>query len=105
MPISYSVEVLPIALRDMEEAVSYIAKELGSPEVAASFSDKLVEGINSLSRFPTRCSPYYPPRKLKHEYRKLPVGNYLLFFWVSEEEETVTVARMLHSRMDTDSRL
>ena len=105
MPIDYKVEVQPLALRDMEEIVSYVAGELKNPPAAQRLAEALVAGMESLAHLPSRCPTHVPMRPLRHEYRKLGVGNYLVFFRVSEKEEVVTVARVLYGRSSLDSRL
>lgn len=96
MADSCQVIVQPLALDDMTQIVTYVAKELDSPEAAQKLASRFVEGIESLSKLPARCPLYQPPRPLRHEYRRLAVGNYLVFFWVSEEEEMVTVVRVIY---------
>ncbi len=105
MPIDYKVEVQPLALRDMEEIVSYVAGELKNPPAAQRLAEELVTGMKSLAHLPSRCPMHVPIRPLKHEYRKLGVGNYLVFFRVSEKKEVVTVARVLYGRRSLDSLL
>ena len=61
--------------------------------------------VQPLSHLPSRCPMHVPMRPLKHEYRKLGVGNYLVFFRMSEKEEVVTVALVLYGRSGLDSRL
>ena len=48
---------------------------------------------------------HHTQRPLRYEYRQLRVDNYLLLFTVSEEDETVTVARVLYARRDVDKHL
>ena len=105
MPIDYRVEVQPLALHDMEEMVSYVAGELKNPPVAEQLAEDLVASIASLSRLPSRCPTHVPIRPLAFEYRKLKVGNCLVFFRVSEKEEVVSVARLLYGRRDLDRHL
>ncbi|MBR1830444.1 MAG: type II toxin-antitoxin system RelE/ParE family toxin [Atopobiaceae bacterium] len=105
MAITYKVVVQPIALRDMTDAVTYIADELKSPSAAERLSEKLVQGIESLAKLPTRCPTHRVSRPLKREYRQLRVDNYLVLFTVSEENETVTVAHVLYARRSLDKHL
>ena len=100
MATEYKVTVLSIALHDMERIVSYIAGELASPIAADNLAIKLSEGIEPLSSYPYRCPLYVPPRPLRHEFRKLRIDRYLVLFWASEEDETVTVARVLYAKRD-----
>lgn len=102
MAIHYKVEVQPAALRDMTEAVTYIARELKNHSTATRLSERLASGIESLSKLPSRCPLHVPARPLGREYRKLRVDNYLIFFSVSEVHETVTVARVLYAQKDLD---
>ena len=41
-----------------------------------------------------------PIRPLKHEYQKLLVQNYFMFYWVDEVEQLVTVARVVYAKRD-----
>ena len=50
--------------------------------------------------FPYATPTYQPIRPLKHEYRKILVQNYLMFYWVDEEKKLVTVARVVYAKRD-----
>ena len=76
----YNLEYLPVALQDMVAIVRYISRELGNPAAA----------------------PYTPIRPLKHEYRKVLVQNYFIFYWVDEEKKLITIARVVYAKSDYD---
>ena len=94
----YQLEYLPVALRDRVEIVGYISKELSNPDAANRLAAKLVEAAERIQAFPYANPAYRPIRPLKHEYRKLLVQNYLLFYWVNEEKKLVTVARVIYAQ-------
>ena len=94
----YKVEILPVAQKDMINTVSYISIDLANPEAASKLADVFSKKINSLARHPYINPAYQPIRPLKHEYRKLTVKNYIVFYWVDEKTETVTVARIVYSK-------
>ena len=96
----YKVEYLPIVLRDMVEIAGYISFELSNPTAADRLSEDMIEAGNKLAEFPYSYPAYIPIRPLKHEYRKLLVQNYILFYWVDEEKELVTIARAVYAKMD-----
>lgn len=96
----YSLEYLPIARQDMIEIVQYISKNLSNPTAAAQLADHLIEAGERLTQFPYANPVYYPIRPLKREYRKIPVKNYLMFYWVDEAEKLVTVARVIYAKRD-----
>ena len=55
---------------------------------------------DSVLSFPYAPPAYQPIRPLKHEYRKILVQNYLMFYWVDEEKKLVTVARVVYAKRD-----
>lgn len=94
----YQLEFLPAAQRDLIEIVQYISHELDNPSAAKKLAQEVITSIEKLQEFPYMHPMYYPIRPLKHEYRKLPVKNYLLFYWVDEYNKRITVARVVYAR-------
>lgn len=94
-----------MARRDMMEIVGYISRELDSPAAASRLAEELVEAGERAALFPYANPAYMPARPLKHEYRKLLVRHYLMFYWVDESEKLVTVARVIYARRDYKSLL
>ena len=90
----YKLEYLPVARKDMLEIVRYISGELQNPDAAARLA------AESVLTFPYATPAYQPIRPLKHEYRKILVQNYLMFYWVDEEKKLVTVARVVYAKRD-----
>lgn len=101
----YQVEYLPSARQDMVEIIRYISHELCSPVAADKLSLEFIEAADRLQLFPYANTAYIPIKPLKHEYRKLPVQNYLMFYWVDEERKRVTIARVIYARRDYEKLL
>lgn len=96
----YKLEYLPLARQDMTEIVRYISRELSNPAAAEQLAIALVEAGDSIPKFPYANPAYIPLRPLKHEYRKLLVGNYFMFYWVDEAKKLVTVTRVIYAKRD-----
>ena len=96
----YRLEYLPIARQDMIEIVRHIGKELQNPMAADQLATELIEAGDSILGFPYANPAYMPIRPLKHEYRKLLVQNYFMFYWVDEEKRLITVARVVYAKRD-----
>lgn len=96
----YKLEYLPVARRDMIEIVRYISKELQNPTAADQLAMELIEAGDSIPKFPYANPAFIPIRPLKHEYRKLLVQNYFMFYWVDDVKKLVTVARVVYARRD-----
>ena len=101
----YEVNFLPIAMQDAVEIVQYIKYELKNKSAADKFSNNILKSANVLQDFPYKNPAYFPARKLKHEYRKQIIGNYIMFYWVDEEENKVTVARIIYAQRDYENLL
>jgi len=102
MAIAYAVVLQPQVRQDLLDVSAYVANQLKNPSAAERLSDRLMQGIEPLSSFPSRCPLHVSSRRIKSEYRRLRIDNYLVFFTVSEEFETVTVARVLYARGSVD---
>lgn len=96
----YKLEYLPAVRRDMIEIVRYISKELNNPAAASRLAVELIEAGEGVLGFPYANPVYIPVRPLKHEYRKLLVQNYLMFYRVDEAAKLVTVARVIYAKRD-----
>lgn len=101
----YRIEYLPAALDDLKEIVVYIAETLENPKAALNLSQEIVERVERLAYFPYSAPAYFPIRPLSHEYRRLQVKNYYVFYWVDDSSEqdneivnTVTIARIIYVR-------
>ena len=89
----YKLEYLPVARRDMIEIVRYISQELQNPTAADKLAMELIEAGDSIPKFPYANPAFIPIRPLKHEYRKLLVQNYFMFYWVDEVKKLVKIGR------------
>ena len=94
----YDLEYLPMARKDMVEAVRYISEKLKNPAAAERLAEELIEAGDRITLFPYANPVHMPVRPLKHEYRKLPVRSYLMLYWVDEEKKLITVARVIYAR-------
>ena len=98
----YNLEYLPVALQDMVAIVRYISRELGNPAAADRLATELIDAGDSIPKFPYMNPPYTPIRPSKHEYRKVLVQNYFIFYWVDEEKKLITIARVVYAKSDYD---
>lgn len=98
----YNLVYLPVARRDMIEIARYISVELKNPAAANQLATELIDAGDSILKFPYASPTYTPIRPLKHEYRKLIVQNYIMFYWIDESNKQITVARVIYARRDFD---
>lgn len=101
----YTIEYLPIAERDMVDIAKYIGVKLENPEAAERLAEKMIEAAEKLTDMPYKCPVYIPVKPLRHEYRKLIVQNYIMFYWVDEDKKLITIARVVYSGRDYENLL
>ena len=96
--MNFKVEYLSRAISDLKDAMAHISNELGMPKAASELVENIVHDIESLTDFPYSHPAYTPIQPLKHDYRKMVVQNYSVFYWVDEQSKIVTIARVLYNR-------
>ena len=101
----YQLECLPIAMRDMVEIARYISQELYNPQAAEKLANEMVEAAEKLTMFPYSKAIHFTQKPLMHEYRRLVVRNYIMFYWVNELDKTIIIARVIYARRDFDKLL
>ncbi len=96
----YKIEFLPIALDDLVEISDYISTKLCNPRAAQNLYEEIIFEIETLSLFPYSAPILILENHLKRKYRKLIVRNYLVFYWVDEDNKTVIISRIVYGRRD-----
>ena len=92
----YTVQYAPLAVADLRNIFGYIAHTLLEPSTALNQTNRIREGIRSLSTMPSRHAlvDWEPWRSL--QIRKMPIDNYVVFYSVDTETYFVTVYRIFY---------
>ena len=89
---------LPLAERDLMEALDYIAYKLGAPQAANDLLDTFDETVRIIAQFPYAYELYRTERPMQDEIRQVPVKNYMLYYAVFQDR--VEIRRFIHGRRD-----
>ena len=89
-----------VASDDLRGITAYITNELREPTVAKRIIAEIKEVVMSLKTMPNRYSMIDEESSAIKGIRKTIVDNYIIFFIVSEENNTVTIIRILYGRRD-----
>ena len=95
----YQVVIAESAKRDVAEKKNYILEHFQYRQYAEDFSQKMKKAISQLDTFPTG----YAVTDFQYRGYKIylkPQSGCLIFYTVVEETDTVTVLRILQSRMN-----
>ena len=98
--MEYSVKLTPHAIVQIQETIAYISKVLLVPETARAWSDYLQKEIAGLSTMPERFSAVDEEPWRSRGYRKMPVKNFIVYYYADDETKTVWVTAVVYGRRD-----
>ena len=83
----------PLSLRDLQDIHDYIARD--NPDAASAFLDRVDSRLEMIKEHPQigRRREEYP-----HGVRSITEGNYLIIYRLLTEQNTIEIARVLHSK-------
>lgn len=96
----FRIEYLPIAEKDLTDILEYIL--IDNSTAALNLLDEIDKAISKLAYFPYMGNVPKDQRLILFRYRMLVVDNYLVFYVVLDEEETVEIRRILHGKRKYD---
>ena len=98
--MSYGIHITRAAERDLNSAVDYIEFVLLNPQAADALLDEAEIKIGELSIFPERFSLVDDPVLKAWGIRFTLVKNYIAFYVISEENQTIYIVRFLYGKRD-----
>ncbi|RIV22892.1 type II toxin-antitoxin system RelE/ParE family toxin [Alicyclobacillaceae bacterium I2511] len=97
---TYNVVISEIAETDLREMVQYIALERMEPFNARHLLSRIQEAILELEKMPYRYALVRDERLASQGIRMLPVDNHIVFYIVSERNNSVTIVRILYGKRE-----
>lgn len=95
---AYHLAITEPAEADLKEIADYIAKELQEPSTAQHLITKISEAVFELEQMPNRFALVNDERLASMGIRKLVVDNDIVFYNVSEKNQSVSIIRILYGR-------
>ena len=96
----YAVKITEPARRQLQEIIRYIAEDLQEKRTVIRMLDTLEKEILSLSTLPNRVALTEEEPWHSAGIRKLSVKNYLVYFWVNEDQKQVQITAVVYGRRD-----
>ncbi len=98
--MSYRVIYAPRALDDLREIYAYIAWNLQAPDTAKKQVGRIRQEIRELDEMPFRCTVVQLQDWDGQPVRRLLVDRYAVFYAACQEEQRVTVYRIVYTGRD-----
>lgn len=100
MDETYLVRVTEQAQEQLYEIKQYVATCLQAPDTAQRLLKTLQDAMISLDRFPGRIALTEEEPWRSEGIRKMPVQNFLIYYWIDEENHRVQVTAVLYGKCD-----
>lgn len=96
--MSCEVRMTGAAQRDVQAAVDYIEHVLLNPQAALDLTDAVASCVEALSEHPARYALADDAVLKMWQIRFAPVKNYLLFYFVDDQNACVQIVRFLYHK-------
>ncbi len=100
MDKTYTVKITSQAEEQIQEIIYYITHELKAPDAALHLLDILEDSISSLSHYPQRVALISEKPWHTKGIRRLPVKNFLIYFWIDDANMKVQVTAVIYGKRD-----
>lgn len=96
----YTVKTTSQAEEQIQEIIHYVADELKAPDAALHLLDALEDSFISLTHFPQRVALVEEELWRNKGIHRLPVKNFLVYFWIDEDNMNVQITAVIYNRRD-----
>ena len=103
--MSWRVVYSARARQDLRNIYEYIAYELLAHDTAVGLTQRIMREIRSLDALPMRYQLYADEPWHSQGLRYFSVDNYLVFYYPSESDNTVTILRIMYGGQDVHRQL
>jgi toxin ParE1/3/4 len=97
---NFELRYSPLFFEDLDRITHYILLELKNKAATQAFINDVEAAIRKHLKNPLQVAIYPSMCRREHEYRRIQVGNYLIFYVVIKH--TMIVRRLLYGRRDLD---
>lgn len=100
MDKTYVVKITSQAEEQIQEIIHYITNELKAPDLALHLLDALEDSFSSLIHFPQRVTLIEEEPWHTRGIHRLPVKNFLVYFWIDEDNLKVQITAIIYEKRD-----
>ncbi len=99
--MTYDIFIISAAKFRIRQQAEHIAIEQGSPETAARWLARVFDRIDGLAEMPRRYALAIEDAWCAYEVRRIPIGQFVVFFTIVDETQSVWVIHAKHGRQLT----
>ena len=92
----YTLKFLDQYLTDVALTLGYISNVLFNYDASVNLKKAIDEKLDEIEKHPYFFTIHSWKKKHDHEYRKVKVKNYYIFFYVDEDNKDIIIARLVY---------
>ena len=100
MADTYTVKITTQAQEQIRKITHYIVHELKAPDAALHLLDTLENTFSTLSEFHQRVPLTNEEPWHTNGIHRLPVKNFLVYFWIDENNMKVQITAIIYAKRD-----
>ena len=100
MDKTYNIKITSQAEEQIQEIIHYITYDLKTPDAAHHLLDTLEDSFTSLTHFPQRVALIDEEPWHTKGIHRLPVKNFLVYFWIDEDNMRVQIIAVIYGKRD-----
>ena len=97
---TYNVKITSQAEEQIQEIIHYLTNDLKAPDAALHLLGTLEDSFTSLTHVPQRIALVDEEPWHTNGIHRLPVKNFLVYFWIDEDKMTVQIAAIIYEKRD-----
>ena len=94
--MEYKVKLTAVFLEEIEEICNYITNKLKNIDASNRLREKVIYNILLLENSPKMCAKIGKVDRVKRQYRRLVVNNFIILYTVDEKEKIVYIAHIYY---------
>lgn len=94
--MEYKIQFTEKCLEDIEDACQYVKEKLKEENAANRLRIKIKDSVKGLSISPEMYAKTEKFDRLKNEYRRIPIDNYVLLYTVNKKRNTVYIVHFYY---------
>ena len=96
----YNIKIAPAAMEELTAIVRHIARDLHNPAAAQGLLDRIETCYTRLETSPYLYELCRDPQLKLRGYRRVILKNYIMFYAVDEEHNTVHILHFVYGPRD-----
>lgn len=100
MDKTYNIKIISQAEEQIQEIIHYITYDLKAHDAALHLLDTLEDSFTSLTHFPQRVALIDAEPWYTKGIHRLPVKNFLVYFWIDEDNMRVQIIAVIYEKRD-----